>query len=163
MKALGLQVGTAVVGLLLLGAAIPCGRASARAEEVITKEIEAVIEAQGDAWNRADLEGFMNGYWQSADLTFAGSSGVTRGWQPVLERYRDRYKDAQAMGHLDFTDLQVHPLGIDAAFVLGRWHLKRTTDELGGVFTLVFRRFPQGWKIVHDHTSLDERKMENKK
>jgi ketosteroid isomerase-like protein len=161
MKTLGLQVGTAAVALLLLCAGMPFGRASA--DEVMTKEIRAVIEAQQDAWNRADLESFMKGYWQSAELTFAGSSGVTRGWQPVLQRYRDRYKDAQAMGRLDFTDLEVHPLGIDAAFVLGRWHLKRTTDELGGVFTLVFQRFPQGWKIVHDHTSLDEPKAENKK
>jgi ketosteroid isomerase-like protein len=161
MKTLGLQVGTAALALLLLCAAIARGPASA--DEVMTKEIEAVIEAQRDAWNRADLESFMKGYWQSADLTFAGSSGVTRGWQAVLERYRDRYKDAQAMGRLDFTDLEVHPLGIDAAFVLGRWHLQRPTDELGGVFTLVFQRFPQGWKIVHDHTSLDEPKARNKK
>jgi ketosteroid isomerase-like protein len=161
MKTLGLQVGAAALALLLLCLATPFSRACA--DEVMRKEIAAVIEAQRDAWNRADLDSFMKGYWQSAELTFAGSSGVTRGWQPVLQRYRDRYKDAQAMGRLDFTDLEVHPLGIDAAFVLGRWHLKRTTDELGGVFTLVFQRFPQGWKIVHDHTSLDEPKAENKK
>jgi ketosteroid isomerase-like protein len=163
MRTLGLLAGTAAVALVLLCAVIPFGRASVGAEEAMTKEIEAVIVTQRDAWNQADLDSFMNGYWQSADLTFAGSSGVTRGWQPVLERYRERYKDAQAMGHLDFTNLELHPLGIDAAFVLGRWHLKRTTDELGGVFTLVFQRFPQGWKIVHDHTSLDEQKTENKK
>jgi ketosteroid isomerase-like protein len=163
MKTLGLQLGTALIAVVLLWSAIPVGRASARADEAMTKEIEAMIEAQRDAWNRADLESFMNGYWQSTDLTFAGSAGVTRGWQPVLERYRERYKDAQAMGHLDFTSLEVHPLGKDAAFVLGRWHLKRATDELGGVFTLVFQRFPQGWKIVHDHTSLDEQRAENKK
>jgi ketosteroid isomerase-like protein len=161
MKTLGLHVvAAAVVAVLFL---IPRSWASGSADDAMTKEIEAVLEAQRDAWNRADLESFMKGYWQAADLTFAGSAGVTRGWQPVLQRYRDRYKDAQAMGHLDFSDLEVHPLGKDAAFVLGRWHLKRATDELGGVFTLVFQRFPQGWKIVHDHTSLDEQKVENKK
>jgi ketosteroid isomerase-like protein len=162
MKILGLHVVAGAVLAVLFLAVVPCGWASGSADDAMTKEIEAVLEAQHDAWNRADLEGFMKGYWRSADLTFAGSSGVTRGWLPVLQRYRDRYKDAQAMGHLDFTDLEVHPLGMDAAFVLGRWHLKRTGDELGGVFTLVFQRFPQGWKIVHDHTSLDEQKTENK-
>jgi ketosteroid isomerase-like protein len=121
-------------------------------------QIRAVLADQQAAWNRADIEAFMKGYWTSADLTFAGSSGVTRGWKPVMDRYRERYRDAQAMGHLDFSDLEVHMLGKDAAFVLGRWHLKRTSDEPGGVFTLVFRRFPEGWRIVHDHTSADEPK-----
>ena len=119
-----------------------------------------MLEEQQAAWNRGDLQAFMNGYWQSAELTFAGASGVTRGWQPVLDRYRERYRDRAAMGQLDFTVLEVHLLGKDAAFVLGRWHLKRANDEPGGIFTLVFQRFPQGWKIVHDHTSAD---AENKK
>jgi len=163
VKTLRLQAGAALLGLLLLFLGIPFGRASAGRDEAMTKQIEAVIEAQREAWNRVDLVSFMDGYWQSADLTFAGSAGVIRGWQPVLERYRERYKDAQAMGHLDFSNLEVHPLGKDAAFVLGRWHLKLATDELAGVFTLVFQRLPQGWKIVHDHTSQDEQKTENKK
>ena len=120
-----------------------------------TQEIRAVLDEQQAAWNRGDLQAFMDGYWQSADLTFAGASGVTRGWQPVLDRYRERYSNRAAMGRLDFTVLEVRPLGKDAAFVLGRWHLKRANDEPGGVFTLVFQRFPQGWKIVHDHTSAD--------
>jgi len=120
------------------------------------QQILAVLQQQQAAWNRADIEAFMKGYWNSTELTFAGSGGVTRGWQPVLERYRERYRDAQAMGHLDFSELEVHVLGKDAAFVLGRWHLKREKDELGGVFTLVFQRFPEGWRIAHDHTSADE-------
>jgi uncharacterized protein (TIGR02246 family) len=130
------------------------------AAEDPSQEIRALLDEQQAAWNRGDLQAFMNGYWQSADLTFAGASGVTRGWQPVLDRYRERYRDRAAMGQLDFTILEVHPLGKDAAFVLGRWHLKRANDEPGGVFTLVFQRFPQGWRIVHDHTSAD---AENKK
>jgi ketosteroid isomerase-like protein len=139
--------------ILLQGA----GSAAPYADNADAK-IRAVLEEQREAWNRADIESFMKGYWHSADLTFSGTSGVTRGWEPVMQRYRERYRDAQAMGHLDFTDIEVHRLGQDAAFVLGRWHLKRATDELGGVFTLVFQRFPEGWKIVHDHTSLDDKK-----
>jgi ketosteroid isomerase-like protein len=117
--------------------------------------ITAVLQEQQAAWNRADLAAFMQGYWNSPELTFAGSSGITRGWQPVLDRYRKNYPDQQAMGHLDFSALEVHPFGKDAAFVLGRWHLQRSSDDLGGIFTLVFQRFPQGWRIVHDHTSAD--------
>jgi len=140
---------------LLAGLYLPARPAEDGSEE---REIRRLMEEQQAAWNRADVEAFMKDYWNSAELTFAGSGGVTRGWQPVLERYRERYRDAQAMGHLDFSELEVHVLGKDAAFVLGRWHLKREKDEPGGVFTLVFQRFPEGWRIVHDHTSADEAK-----
>jgi ketosteroid isomerase-like protein len=124
-------------------------------EDSPTAAITSVLLEQQAAWNRADLDAFMQGYWNSPELSFAGTSGITRGWQPVLARYRKNYPDPQAMGHLDFSALEVHPLGIDAAFVLGRWHLQRSSDELGGIFTLVFQRFPEGWCIVHDHTSVD--------
>jgi beta-aspartyl-peptidase (threonine type) len=121
--------------------------------------VTAVIEEQQAAWNQGDLDGFMKGYWNSPDLTFAGSGGITRGWQPVLERYKKNYPDPQAMGHLDFSELEMRPLGKDSAVVLGRWHLKRSSDELGGVFTLVFQHFPEGWRIIHDHTSSDAKKF----
>lgn len=120
-----------------------------------TVAIRAVLNDQQSAWNRGDVDAFIKGYWNSPDLTFAGSSGVTRGWEPVLARYRKNYPDAAAMGHLDFSDLEVRMLGNDAALVLGRWHLKRANDEPSGVFTLVFQRFPEGWRIIHDHTSAD--------
>jgi ketosteroid isomerase-like protein len=117
--------------------------------------IRLVLTEQQAAWNRGDVEAFMKGYWNSRELTFAGSSGVTRGWQPVMERYRKNYPDAAAMGHLDFSEIEVHALGNDAALVLGRWHLQRANDAPGGVFTLVFQRFAEGWRIIHDHTSAD--------
>lgn len=123
-----------------------------------TSRIRAVLAEQQSAWNRGDVETFMRGYWNSPDLTFAGSSGVTRGWEPVMERYRRNYPDVAAMGHLDFSELEIHLLGNDAALVLGRWHLKRANDEPGGFFTLVFQRFPEGWRIIHDHTSADAKR-----
>lgn len=124
-------------------------------DEKIRKEITAVLDEQRADWNRGDVESFMKAYWHSPEVTFAGKSGLTRGWDTVMGRYKKNYADAQAMGQLDFTELEVHPLGKDAAYVLGRWHLKRASDELGGFFTLVFQRFPEGWRIVHDHTSAD--------
>ncbi len=115
--------------------------------------ISAVLNAQQTAWNRGDVDAFLGGYWHSPELTFSGSSGVARGWDGVLTRYKKNYPDRAAMGQLDFSDLEFRFLGPDAALVLGRWHLKRETDDLGGVFTLVWQRFPEGWKIIHDHTS----------
>ena len=115
--------------------------------------ISAVLNAQQTAWNRGDVDAFLVGYWHSPELTFSGSGGVARGWDGVLTRYKKNYPDRAAMGQLDFSDLEFRFLGPDAALVLGRWHLKRETDDLGGVFTLVWQRFPEGWKIIHDHTS----------
>jgi ketosteroid isomerase-like protein len=120
--------------------------------------ITAVLDLQQAAWNRGDVDGFMEGYWNSPELSFAGSSGLTRGWQSVRDRYHKNYPDAQAMGTLHFSELQVHPLGNDAALVFGRWHLRRTSEEVSGVFTLVFQRFPEGWRIIHDHTSVEAKK-----
>jgi len=119
-------------------------------------EIRAVLTAQEAAWNRADVAGFMEGYERSAELTFSGSSGVTRGWRNVFERYRKRYPNAEAMGKLQFSEIEVRLVGSEAALVLGRFHLSRTETAGGdasGHFTLVFRKTPSGWRIIHDHTS----------
>jgi uncharacterized protein (TIGR02246 family) len=118
--------------------------------------IEAVLNAQQSAWNRGDVDAFLVGYWHSPELTFSGSNGVSRGWDGVLARYKKNYPDRAAMGHLDFSELEFRFLGPDAALVLGRWHLQRDKGDIGGVFSLVWQRFPEGWKIVHDHTSAVE-------
>jgi beta-aspartyl-peptidase (threonine type) len=119
--------------------------------------ISAVLRAQQASWNRGDVDAFLVGYWHSPELTFSGSSGVARGWDGVLARYKKNYPDRGAMGQLDFSELEFRFLGPDAALVLGKWHLKRKEDyvtaDTGGVFSLVWQRFPDGWKIVHDHTS----------
>jgi len=117
--------------------------------------INAVLKAQQAAWNRGDVDAFLVGYWQSPELTFSGSNGVSRGWDGVLARYKKNYPDRAAMGELNFSDLEFRFLGSDAALVLGKWHLKReTAGDIGGVFTLVWQKFPDGWKIIHDHTSV---------
>ncbi len=118
------------------------------------KKIKSVLDRQVEAWNRRDLEGFMNGYWQSDSLTFySGGVGVS-GWKTTLDRYRNRYQSAgNEMGQLDFSDIQIELLGPTSAFVRGHWRLKMSASEPGGLFTLVFRRMGDSWKIVHDHTS----------
>lgn len=115
--------------------------------------IRAVLDAQRDAWNRGDIEGYMDGYDRSTNTVFVSGDRLTRGWQTVLERYKRGYDTREKMGVLAFSDLEITLLSKDAALVLGRWHLKRTNDEPHGMFTLLFRKTKAGWKIVHDHTS----------
>src|ERR1700733_3770612 len=115
--------------------------------------IRAVLDTQQEAWNRGDIDSFLTGYWHSPDLTFSGTNGISRGWDAVLARYKKNYPDRSAMGALDFSNVEFRFLGPDAALVLGHWHLKREKDELGGVFSLIFQSFPEGWRIIHDHTS----------
>ncbi len=116
--------------------------------------IRAVLLSQEEAWNRADVDAFLTGYWNSEELSFSGSNGITRGFAGVRERYEQGYPDQQAMGKLEFSGLEIRLLGPDAALVLGCWHLTRAIGDVGGVFSLVFRRFPEGWLIIHDHTSV---------
>lgn len=120
--------------------------------------VEQVLHAQQEAWNRHELEAFMAGYWNSPDLTFFSGARETSGWKGALERYRKTYQsEGKEMGTLNFSSLRVEPLGNDAAFVRGAWHLTMSDGKTPhGLFTLVFRKFPDGWKIVHDHTSAAE-------
>ena len=99
----------------------------------------------------------MQGYWNSPELTFFSGGAATKGWQPTLDRYRKRYQSAGSeMGKLAFDDLQVTVFDNDAAFVRGRWRLTMSNGKQpGGLFTLILRRKPEGWRIVHDHTSAD--------
>jgi ketosteroid isomerase-like protein len=140
--------------LLLAIACVPrlaAQKADARTED--RTKITAVLTAQQAAWNRGDVDAFIVGYWESPELTFSGSGGVARGFEGVRARYKKNYPDKAAMGELAFSDLEFHFLGPDAALVLGKWHLKRENGDVGGVFSLVWQRFSDGWKIIHDHTS----------
>ena len=118
------------------------------------KDIRSVLDRQVQAWNHGDLEGFMQGYWRSPTLTFFSGGTTVSGWEETLGRYRNRYQSAGTeMGKLEFLDLKIELLGPSAAFVRGRFHLTMSSGESGGLFTLTFRKFAAGWKIVHDHTS----------
>jgi ketosteroid isomerase-like protein len=120
-------------------------------------DILQVLLQQQAAWNKHDLDAFMAGYWNSPNLTFFGTK-KTFGWQGTLDRYRKSYQgEGHDMGKLTFSDLQIEKLGANAAFVRGSWKLALSDGKTPhGLFTLVFRQFPDGWKIVHDHTSLEE-------
>jgi beta-aspartyl-peptidase (threonine type) len=115
--------------------------------------IRAVMAAQVAAWNRGDVDGFMNGYARSGATEFVGGDKLTRGWQTVRDRYKKKYDSREKMGTLHFSEVKITLLSGDAALVIGRWKLIRKSDKPRGRFTLLFRRTPQGWRIVHDHTS----------
>jgi ketosteroid isomerase-like protein len=121
-------------------------------------EVAALLEQQVREWNAGNLAGFMETYAKSEGIRFASGGDFSLGWQTVFDRYRKKYGDRVAMGNLAFTELDITLLGPDAALVFGRWRLKRDEDEPAGLFTLVFRKMPEGWRIVHDHTSAAEKK-----
>src|SRR5690606_11352319 len=120
-----------------------------------SREIRAVMERQAAAWNEGDIPGYMEGYARTDSLRFASGGSVVVGWEQTLERYEAAYPDTAAMGHLTFHDLDIWLLSDDAAVVFGRWELARSEPlgAVGGLFTLVFQRGAEGWRIVHDHTS----------
>jgi ketosteroid isomerase-like protein len=127
------------------------GRQSADTSEIAG--ILTVLRMQQDAWNRGDIGGYMPGYWNSDSLLFTSGGAVQRGWKSALEHYRKSYGSKTRMGRLDFSRLEVRLLSPGSAWVFGHWALRRENDSPGGVFTLILRKFPEGWKIVHDHTS----------
>ena len=120
--------------------------------------VRQVLERQQEAWNHHDLESFMAGYWNSPELTFFSGAKIYSGWQSTLERYRKTYQsEGREMGKVEFSDLKIEALAPDAALVRGAWHLTMSDGKTPhGWFTLVFRKFPDGWKIIHDHTSAAE-------
>lgn len=117
--------------------------------------LRKILENQTDAWNRGDLVGFMGGYWHSPEVTFFSGDTIIRGWEPTLQRYRNKYQASdKGMGKLSFTDENIKMLGSDSAVVTARWHLDMPDGKkLEGLTTLLCRRLPEGWRIVHDHSS----------
>ena len=149
----------AAIGACVVGAQTRSSKnRTGEASDAVTA-VRRVLDAQVAAWNRGDIDGFMDGYARSDETTFVSGDTVTRGWQTVLERYKSRYDSREKMGTLRFTELETKPLAADAALVAGRWQLTRTNEQEAfahGRFTLVFRKTKAGWRIVHDHTSSAE-------
>jgi ketosteroid isomerase-like protein len=126
-------------------------RVNLMSENAAEKGVRAILDAQVAAWNRGNIEAFMEGYWKSPELTFVSGTSVTKGWDETLARYRKRYQsEGREMGTLTFDDLDIQVFSKDAAVVRGAWKLKMKD---GGRFTLIFKRVKEGWRIVYDHTS----------
>jgi ketosteroid isomerase-like protein len=116
-------------------------------------KIRQVLENQNAAWNRGDIDGFMKGYWENDSLMFIGKSGVTYGWTNTLNNYKKNYPDTATMGRLTFTLIQVKKLSKEYYHVTGKWFLKRSIGDIGGHYTLLFRKIDGRWVIISDHSS----------
>jgi len=140
----------------------PQNETFAREPKLIRQDVEQGVKhllvSQVEAWNRGEIEGFMQGYWHSPELTFYSGATITKGWEPTLLRYRKRYSgEGKEMGKLEFQDLDIDVLSRRAAIVTGKFQLTMSNGQQPhGLFTLVVRRLPAGWRIVHDHTSAAE-------
>lgn len=119
------------------------------------RDVRAVLETQVDDWNRGDIDAFMEGYWKSDDLVFRSGDKEVKGWQPTLERYKKAYPTREKMGKLTFSDLVITMTSETEAEVTGRFALLREPDIPTGKFKLLFRKFPEGWRIVRDETLAD--------
>jgi ketosteroid isomerase-like protein len=131
----------------------PDSESSTGQSDSIRTAVELVLRTQEDAWNRGDLDAFMEHYWNSESLAFSSGGKTTRGWTETLNRYRERYPTREKMGRVRFDNLEITPLGDSAALVLGQWNLARESEPVSGNFSLVLRKFGDRWLIVHDHTS----------
>ena len=164
-------VNVLIVTLLVAGVGLCCfgcrpnnaSRAASGEKELSNGEadsiragVEAVLRAQEEAWNRGDIDAFVDHYWKSDELTFSSGGKTTRGWTETLNRYRQRYSTREKMGHLTMSGLEITPLGGGAALVLGQWNLARESEPLNGNFSLVLRKIGDRWLIIHDHTSRTE-------
>lgn len=143
----------AVLAFAVVLACAPAGCGGRTFSSSDRAAIEGLLAAQQAAWNQGDLDGFMAGYMKDASLSFASGGEVQRGWERTMARYRKRYPDPAAMGVLAFEIQDVRPISPDAALVLGAFMLTETPKAGTGVFTLLVQRRPEGWRIVHDHTS----------
>ena len=141
-----------LLAAVLLASLLDASAAVAQRDDPDVAAIRAVLDAQAAAWNRGDVDAYMDSYAREETTTFIAGDTVTRGWKTVLDRYKRNYDTREKMGTLALTELDIKPLG-DLYIVTGRWQLTRQADTPRGRFTLLLRRTPAGWRIFHDHTS----------
>jgi ketosteroid isomerase-like protein len=141
-----------LMSLVLFSSSLVVAQTS-RSQQQTMKAIEAVLEAQRVAWNKGDIEGYMDGYERSEHTIFVSGDKVTNGWQTVHDHYKKSYDTPEKMGELSFSNLTTTLLGSNYAYVIGSWSLKRAKDQPRGRFTLILRKGKSGWRIIHDHTT----------
>jgi ketosteroid isomerase-like protein len=117
------------------------------------QQIKAVLNQQVADWNNGNIDSFMQSYWQNDSLMFIGKNGITYGWIKTMENYKKGYPDTAAMGKLNFTVLQVKKIDVNNYFVVGKWYLTRSIGNVGGHFTLLWKKIKNKWLIVADHSS----------
>jgi len=130
-----------------------CGLSAQTEASALEQELSSIMNEQANSWNSGDIEAFMQAYWQSDSLLFIGGSGPQYGWQNTLERYLTAYPSREAMGELSFETFNIELLSDSAAMLSGRWTLVREQGDLGGYYSLLWKKIAGEWIIVYDHTS----------
>jgi ketosteroid isomerase-like protein len=153
--------GTKLIWSLALGLLLVAGSVAFAQGASDEAAIRATLDAQVAAWNRADIPAFMESYENSPETTFIGAK-LNKGFTPILERYKKAYTNKDEMGTLSFKDLDIRLLPTAAgvteyAVVTGKFHLERSAKgeakKDDGIFSLVWHKGTDGWKIMLDHTS----------
>jgi ketosteroid isomerase-like protein len=147
-----IQFGCVLAAVVFVGMTTGCRTMSALSKSA-PAEVRAILREQERAWNAGDLSGFMRGYARGDQTRFASAGDIMLGWQTVFDRYQKKYGTGAGMGELAFSKIEISMLAPDCALAFGGWHLKRGEETFSGLFTLVLRETPEGWRIVHDHTS----------
>jgi ketosteroid isomerase-like protein len=150
-------VGSCVLALVAV-AGRPVSAQAQDGPEQAVRAVRVVLDQQVVDWNKGDLDAFLSGYWNSPKVVFQSGGQRYDGWEAMRQRYRRRYQaEGRAMGRLEFSSLDIEPLGLEAVLARGRWRLTMADGTRpGGLFTVIFRKLPDGWKIIHDHTSAEE-------
>ena len=147
---LGCMTGVALVAVAVLSPRNTAGAAPGNDEAAVRK----MLDEQVAAWNKGDLDGFMAGYWKDDKLFYISGAKSVEGWKALKERYEKTYRgEGKEMGKLKFAELNVEPLGLGVVLVRGKWEVAMSKEKFEGWFTLLVRKFPDGWKVTHDHTS----------
>lgn len=137
-----------LVVIIYLIIQFPCMRAQSEAVKAVAEN----MKKQEVAWNNFDIDGFMKYYWNNDSLKFIGSKGITYGWKNTLENYKKGYPDKKAMGFLTFTNITIEELSANSIYVIGKWNLKKEDKDVGGHYTLLWKKINGKWVIVCDHT-----------
>ncbi len=117
------------------------------------QSIQKILSNQITAWNKGDLNSFMEGYWQNDSLVFIGKKGITYGFNKTLDNYKKNYPDKSHMGQLQSDIISMKPIDNSHYFIIGKWHLTRSVGDLEGHFTLLFKKINGIWNIIADHSS----------
>ena len=121
------------------------------------EQVKVVLTAQVESWNRGDIDGFMQGYWNSDSTMFNSGGNLEQGYKEVLARYKKTYGTKEKMGRLEFSELVVRKISPTSVIAMGVWKLHRIKDQPWGRFTLIVEKKAEGWRITHDHTSSAEK------
>lgn len=139
--------------LLVLAITMITNRTFSQTENKMRSTIEKIMHEQELAWNKGDIDGFMLSYWNNDSLKFIGKNGIQYGWKNTLENYKKSYPDKATMGELTFLIISVEQLSDTSCYVIGKWNLKREKGDVGGYYTLLWKKINNKWVIVTDHTS----------